>query len=73
MGDEKSNGFGFIFCPLLFGSNFGVQISSATTPTLPFPAQPRINSGIGCPFGTIGVGRPLKSLIASLAESMPRW
>ena len=35
------------------------------------PVRP-INSGIGLPSFTIGVGRPLKSLIVIFAASMPR-
>jgi D-galactarolactone cycloisomerase len=32
-----------------------------------------ISSGIGVPWSTIGVGRPLKSWMSVLAESMHRW
>ncbi len=32
-----------------------------------------INSAIGLPWSTIGVGRPLKSLIRTFEPSMPRW
>ena len=32
-----------------------------------------INSGIGWPWLTMAVGRPLKSLIRTLDESIPKW
>ena len=38
------------------------------SPTSCYP----ISSGIGLPWSTIGVGRPLKSRIRVLAESIPR-
>ena len=42
-------------------------LSFASHPSLPH------NSGIGLPLLTMCTGRPLKSLIVVLAESMPRW
>ncbi len=43
--------------------------ASGRGPAHPFP----ISSGIGRPRSTIGVGRPLKSRMSVLAESIPRW
>ncbi len=51
----------------------GVLGDFASKCSMSEPARHPINSGMGRPRSTIGVGRPLKSLMSVLAESMPRW